>query len=260
MSTVHNTNQACCSIPPVKSDYAPKGSYKSYAGFSKVYVTGPQTPGKVALVSVYDIFGFKPQTQQGADILAEKLGVQVLMPDFFEPGEPWPVDQFPPKTDEEKAKLQQFFGGIANPGNAVEKAINVGKALKSEGVEFVGLYGYCWGGKVTILSGSKEGTPFGAVASIHPAMLAHGDVTNLNIPLGLYPSNDEPVDETKQILEIISKKPISEKSDYKHYDSFHGFAAARANLDDPENKKQYEDLYARLVTYFSKAAGIPVKE
>lgn len=37
MSTViHNDNAACCSIPPVKSDYTPKGSYKSYAGFDKV--------------------------------------------------------------------------------------------------------------------------------------------------------------------------------------------------------------------------------
>ena len=27
MSTVHNTNVACCSIPPVKSDYVPKGKY-----------------------------------------------------------------------------------------------------------------------------------------------------------------------------------------------------------------------------------------
>ena len=35
-TTVHNTNVACCTIPPVKSDYEPKGSYKSYAGFSKV--------------------------------------------------------------------------------------------------------------------------------------------------------------------------------------------------------------------------------
>ena len=35
-TTVHNTNVACCTIPPVKSDYQPKGSYKSYAGFSKV--------------------------------------------------------------------------------------------------------------------------------------------------------------------------------------------------------------------------------
>ena len=88
---------------------------------------------------------FKPQTQQGADILAEKLNAQIIMPDFFEPGEPWPVDQFPPKTDAEKAKLQEFFGGLANPQKAVEKAIAVGKALKSEGAEFVGIYGYCWG-------------------------------------------------------------------------------------------------------------------
>ena len=66
--------------------------------------------------------------------------------------------------------------------------------------------------------------------------------------------------QSKQILEIISKKPISKKSDYKLYDScvapsssleyhqsltdypacsFHGFAAARANLNDADNKKQY---------------------
>ncbi|KAI0757364.1 dienelactone hydrolase family-domain-containing protein [Daedaleopsis nitida] len=260
MSTVHNSNAACCSIPPVKSDYTPKGSYKSYAGFSKVYVAGPEKPGKVALVCVYDIFGFKPQTQQGADILAQNLNVQILMPDFFEPEGPWPVDKFPPQTDEEKAKLQEFFGGTANPQKNVEKALNVAKALKEEGVTTVGIYGYCWGGKVTILAGSSATTPFSAAASVHPAMLNHGDVTDLVIPLGLYPSQDEPVDESKQILEIISKKPIADKSDYKLYDSFHGFAAARANLDDPENKKHYEDLYCRLVTFFSKALDIQVNQ
>lgn len=79
MSTVHNTNVACCTIPPVHSDYTPKGNYKPYAGFNKVrstleqyttrkpdtgavqhaqvYVTGPETPGKVAIICVYDIFG-----------------------------------------------------------------------------------------------------------------------------------------------------------------------------------------------------------
>lgn len=35
-TVVHNDNAACCSIPPVKSDYTPKGTYKSYAGFDKV--------------------------------------------------------------------------------------------------------------------------------------------------------------------------------------------------------------------------------
>ena len=66
------------------------------------------------------------------------------MPDFFEPGEPWPVDKFPPQG-EDKKKLQEFFGGLAKPADAVAKLINVARTLKSEGVEFVGAYGFCWG-------------------------------------------------------------------------------------------------------------------
>ena len=63
-----------------------------------------------ALICIYDIFGYWPQTEQGADILGKTLdGTKVVMPDFLQ-GKPWPVDQFPPKTDEEKEKLQQFFG------------------------------------------------------------------------------------------------------------------------------------------------------
>ena len=33
---MHNTNTACCTVPPAKSDYTPKGSFKAYAGFNKV--------------------------------------------------------------------------------------------------------------------------------------------------------------------------------------------------------------------------------
>ncbi|KAH9927519.1 Alpha/Beta hydrolase protein [Epithele typhae] len=259
MATVHNSNVACCSIPPVQSDYTPKGTFKPYGGFNKVYVTGPETPGKMAIVCVYDIFGYWPQTQQGADIIADKLKAQVLMPDFFENGAPWPVDNFPPTTDEDKQKLQEFFGGLANPGENVKRLLAVADALKKDGVEFIGVYGFCWGGKVTILASSTETTPFGAAAAVHPAMLSHGDVTNLAIPLGLYPSKDEPEEESKQIMEIISKKPIKDKSDYKLYDSFHGFAAARADLKDAENKKHYEDLYGRVIGFFSKTSGTKVE-
>ena len=53
---VANSNPACCSIPPVQSDYTPKGSYKEYAGFKRVYVTGPKSSDR-AIVSVFDIFG-----------------------------------------------------------------------------------------------------------------------------------------------------------------------------------------------------------
>jgi dienelactone hydrolase len=49
-------------------------------------VTGAATAEKAILV-IYDIFGFFPQTIQGADILAASGGYQVFMPDFFE-GQP----------------------------------------------------------------------------------------------------------------------------------------------------------------------------
>jgi hypothetical protein len=55
MSTVHNTNEACCSIPPVLVDYTPKGIYKPYGAFDCVYVTGDKS--ETALIVVYDIFG-----------------------------------------------------------------------------------------------------------------------------------------------------------------------------------------------------------
>ncbi|CDO72737.1 hypothetical protein BN946_scf184990.g20 [Trametes cinnabarina] len=257
MSVVHNTNVACCTIPAVKSDYTPKGSFKSYAGFSKVYVAGPEKPGKVAIVCVYDILGFMPQTQQGADILAKKLNVQVLMPDFFEPAGPFPAEKFPPKNDEEGAELQAFFGGTGKPENSVANLIKVGNTLKAEGVEWVGAYGLCWGPRVVILAAAAPSTPFNAVAAVHPAMLHHEDVTELKVPLGLYPSKDEPIDEVKQILEIISKKSFADQNDYKLYgDSSHGWAGARADLDDPTNKRDYEDLYARLIAFFGKLSGI----
>ena len=37
-TTVHNTNVACCTLPPVRSDYKEKGFYKAYAGFDKVSI------------------------------------------------------------------------------------------------------------------------------------------------------------------------------------------------------------------------------
>lgn len=255
-ATVNNPSVACCTVPPVESDYTPKGSFKSYGGISKVYVTGPEKVGDIAIVCVYDIFGFQPQTQQGADILAKELNAQVLMPDFFEPVDAWPVEGFPPKNDEEKQKFQEFFGGPAKPQDSVSKLLAVTKALKQDGAKFVGAYGLCWGGKVTILAGSHSGTPLDAVAAVHPAMLVANDTDNLQVPLGLYPTKDEDFKEYEKMVDIISKKPFAAKNDHKYYkETFHGFAGARADLNDPENVKYYTELYATLIKFFGTVNG-----
>lgn len=91
------------------------------------------------------VFSFKPQTQQGADILANWLNVQILMPDFFEDGSAWLLEQYPPTTDEQKANIQKFFGGIADPPANAKKLFNFGASLRNDGVKKIGCYGFCWG-------------------------------------------------------------------------------------------------------------------
>lgn len=90
---------ACCSVPPVITDeYKGKGEYKTINGL-KTYVTGP-ADAKSAVLYIYDIFGYFPQTIQGADILSsgdKENNHLVLMPDWFQ-GKPYSKADFPPDT------------------------------------------------------------------------------------------------------------------------------------------------------------------
>jgi dienelactone hydrolase len=82
------------------------------------------------------------QTQQGADIIASSLKTTVYMPDFFEPNAAFPMEKFPPKTDQDKADIQAIFAGTAA---ATAKLNAFGEALKVNGAKKVGVYGFCWG-------------------------------------------------------------------------------------------------------------------
>ncbi|KAG8748636.1 hypothetical protein FRC10_000027 [Ceratobasidium sp. 414] len=239
MSTIHNSNTACCSIPPVipKDNRLLKGEYKPYGPFIKAYVVGKPGTGK-AIIGIYDIFGYYPQTIQGADILAETLDAFVVYPDFFD-GKPWPNEAFPPRNDEEGKKLQQFFGETANLDNRLTQLTLMADQLRTEGAKFVGTIGFCWGGKLSAVAATTGKTD--AAVSIHPAMLDVKDAEGLKVPLAIFPSKDEPMDLYEQIIKTISAKPFAAKNVYKVYgDMYHGWAAARADLDKPETKKAYE--------------------
>ena len=53
---IHNDNKACCSVPAAASEYQPKGTFVSFAGFSRVYTTGP-AKASTAIICIFDIFG-----------------------------------------------------------------------------------------------------------------------------------------------------------------------------------------------------------
>jgi hypothetical protein len=110
----HGHSAACCSIPPIVSKgYEPKGKYETIGGLQTCKftlftikcladeklqdVTGPANASK-ALLYVFDIFGYFPQSIQGADILSSSdkdHTYKVFMPDFFE-GNPADISWFDP--------------------------------------------------------------------------------------------------------------------------------------------------------------------
>ena len=136
-------------------------------------ITGSETASK-GIVDVYDIFGHKPQTLQGADLLAAHTGAVVVVPDFFK-GEVLGTDILPIDSDEKKARMGAFFQGPANIGNNVKNLIAVRKALAdkfpaAEG--HWGVFGLCWGGKIAVLATADgnegHGRRFNVSGTAHP--------------------------------------------------------------------------------------------
>ncbi|PVF95599.1 hypothetical protein CPB86DRAFT_817037 [Serendipita vermifera] len=233
-SSVPFTSEACLQIPAVESSYQPKGSYVSLGEYDQVYKVGEKS--SFAIIAIYDVFGFSSQSEQGADILSETLGCQVFMPDFFR-GDP-----------------------VTNKGLA--------RLLKADGVQKIGAYGLCWGERIATVAGINAGLDegsaplFNAVASIHPGIACRGDpqsnkritlddVEKVTVPTALYASNGEPIDVYKELVEALDKLPFSSKNAYRYYEKMHhGWAAARADLDNEENRKEFGDVYSRLASFF----------
>ncbi|KAJ9635388.1 hypothetical protein H2199_008391 [Coniosporium tulheliwenetii] len=241
-------SEACCNVPPiVAEDYAYKGQYIVVDGM-RTYTTGPAN-AKRALLIVYDIFGFFPQTLQGADILAfsdSEHPYQVFMPDFFE-GQPADISWYPPDNEDKGKKLGAFFKGPAAPPKTVERIPKVVKLLqdKDPHIEAWGIVGYCWGGKIVNLS-LQEGTPFKAGAAVHPAMVDPKDAPGITVPVAMLPSKDEDKEAVEQWQKGLKVKNLVEWFP----DQVHGFMAARGDLKKENVRKEYQRGYKVLLDFF----------
>lgn len=201
-----------------------------------------------------DIFGFFPQTLQGADILAtadKDQQYRVFIPDFFK-GEPADISWYPPTDDEKKQKLGKFFETKAAPPATLSKIPDVvADANKlspsSSGFTAWGILGYCWGGKVANLQAGAEGAGgFKAAAQCHPAMVDPKDATKVTVPMALLASKDEDPDAVKGYQDNLKGAKLVETFPTQ----IHGWMAARSNLADPEVQKEYERGYRTVLGFF----------
>jgi len=243
------TSKACCTIPPVVSEgYEQQGSYKPFGSMEKAYIVGPESSDK-AIVVCYDVFGYYPQTIQGADILAATCNATVVMPDVTH-GKPVDLKDFPPDTPEKQKIFSDFFATTGSFPGRLEEIYGCVETLRAQGAKKVGVLGYCWGGKVVILAGQSGKVD--AAAAVHPAMMAANDADDLKVPIGIFISNDEDVQEAEKFIGKLEIKPFASQNVYEHYPTMHhGWAAARGDLSNPENLKCYKDVYQKVGDFFN---------
>ncbi|KAI1815647.1 alpha/beta-hydrolase [Poronia punctata] len=249
MPAQHGHSEACCNIPPIVTEgYESKGRYEELGGY-KSYVTGPQDATK-GIITIYDIFGYYPQTLQGADILATSGAAKykVFIPDWFK-GDPCPIEWFPPDNEDKQKKLGGFFQKNSPPSVA-EKVPAYVKAVSEKHPEIKewAILGFCWGGKVVSLVVSSPESPFKVAVQAHPAMVDPNDADKIKIPLVLLASKDENPDDVKKFEAKLSAP--------KHVETFpdqiHGWMAARSDLADEKVKSEYKRGYETVIKFLSK--------
>ncbi|KAI8332883.1 Alpha/Beta hydrolase protein [Chlamydoabsidia padenii] len=223
-------SKACCTFPPVKSDYVPTGTIEQIGNVPS-YVVGP-VDAKKAIVLIYDIFGMQNNTKQFADILAKHCGYKVVMPDFFR------GESYDPAL---LGDLDFLVSWVKKHGSLKTAAPDVDRViewLKSNGAVAGGVVGFCWGAKTAAQYSALDSTHFFAgMVMIHPAFVDLNDAEIACAPVLALPSKDEP--DMTDYMEVLAKKPFGKLCKHHRFDDMpHGFAGGRGDYTDELNVKR----------------------
>lgn len=197
-------------------------------------VAGDKTATR-AIVWVFDIFGYSPQTLRGADIVAASLSssskgpVAVLVPDWFDgtvANKAW----VPPVTDEQTAKLGNFIKTKAAPELVVPRVLKFAEGLKQQqpalpNVQSLGIFGFCWGGKLaSIACQISSDSIFSVAVQTSPSRADPEEAANISVPMALLLSKDEDLPTMRKFYDNL---PTSDKFMERFEGQIHGWMSGR---------------------------------
>lgn len=232
----------CCAAgAPVSVDYTPVGSFEEVGGVP-AYITGSGSKG---IIAIYDIFGFKyPQFQQVCDRLAA-AGYVVAAPDIFR-GQPWTLDKFPPKPEDNLMGWIQGYGWEAVVKKDVYALV---EGLKARGVTRFASLGCCWGASMAIQA-LHNGETFSAAAMLHPSLFGQ-DKALCSAAKGPVACISTPGDPYESVQEVFSSTEWGPRCVYRRYDNMiHGFCGARGKFEEPDVVKAVGEVLTLLAEFF----------
>lgn len=203
------------------------------------------------------------------DQMANRLGVNVYIPDYFEGKGVQPNKLQMPATAKEmrgQTFLQKIGAGVGmlsiapwfltnRPGTKLAPLEKWFKAVEeSKGVKEWGSVGYCYGAKPSLHFSSQS--KFKAQVLAHPSFVAIDDIKRMQGPTLFLCADEDPVF-TAGLREQSQKVLLEERKgeievEFKVFDNtVHGFAA-RPDLGVPEVKKAFEEALELTVGWFEK--------
>jgi len=213
----------------VKSNYNAKGVMVEVNGL-KIYESRDKTPTRLIFV-VYDIFGYSDNNniRQVADKVAQ-AGFRIAMPDFL------------------GKKQSPFDRGTLDNAKIILKDLI--PRYKAEGVKEFGIFGFCWGGLVSV-EACSEFDDIKAGALVHPARVQTNHANSLKSPMFLMPSRSEP--DMIPFYNIMETKFGKDKIGHHRFEDVgHGFAGAGSNFDDKLTKTRVVQVIQLLRKYFNE--------
>ncbi|OKL58067.1 hypothetical protein UA08_06665 [Talaromyces atroroseus] len=252
-------SKACCEtpVPSTVMDYQAKGEWID-VNDEKTYIAGDKTATR-AIVLVYDIFGYSPQTLRGADLVAEALSksargpVAVIVPDWFD-GTVAEKAWVPPVSDEQKQKLGNFIQTKASPELVVPRVLKFAQTLQHRAVlpqvQKLGIFGFCWGGKLASIACQQSARNIFTVAvQTSPARADPEEAKSILVPMALLTSKDE---DQEALTKFYENLPTSHKLLERFDTQIHGWMSGRGDLSDIQVKAEYERGYTMAVQFFDK--------
>jgi len=211
-----------------------------------VYETINKTYKRV-LIAAHDIFGLSNNTKQVIDKLADGFGFKIILPDFYR-GHEWPPENWPPSDPQE---LEDWIMEYGNWDKTVKNdTLAIMNHYKTtENVTEFGIFGFCWGGRVSVLA-STDIPELKAAGFVHPTNVTNEDAEGVQVPMYLLPTRNEI---SMLPFYMVLQRKFGTNCGHRRFDDVnHGFAGTGGNFSDPLNRLRVDEAIDILGTFFDR--------